>query len=77
MLQSFKKLYHNTWKDSVHKDILRKGSHIMLGDNHDFYEKIDTYKNNTPGVLEAKEALFSYQYSLMNGDKNDTYFYKQ
>ncbi|KAF0972418.1 hypothetical protein FDP41_009321 [Naegleria fowleri] len=72
LLNAFRYVYRNTWKIHAVQRMLRHGSHLMIPDDHDIINNLDSWMLTKESdeamkrmVLAGKEAFYEYQYQLL------------
>lgn len=69
--KKYREMYREVFGSIAMQNILRKGSHIMVCDDHDFFDGVDSTHNTDPCCIAAKNMYMEYQEKLWS-DTIDT-----
>lgn len=86
LLEEYRGLYRKTFNTQLKSEFLRRGSHVMLPDDHDITNNLDSDSLNpdlNPVVKAGRQAYYEYQYQLHDdyldesGNYNPIYYFKR
>jgi hypothetical protein len=64
----YRQLYRKVFGSNIMQKILRKGSHIMICDDHEFYNAVNNLNKNDPYCIAARNMYIEYQESLWGNE---------